>query len=72
MSDQRTSDHDRLILLDQKVVTQQREIDDLKRFKREMEALVNKGHGAWWMLLKVGLAVSALIGIVYGAVRLLK
>lgn len=54
------SDHDDLIRLQQQVVSQQRKIEDLERFKEETEALINRGHGAWWMLLKVGLVISTI------------
>lgn len=59
------ADHDDLIRLQQQVITLQREIDSLKRFKTDTEALIHRGRGAWWMLLKVGIALSSAGAAIY-------
>lgn len=52
----------KIAVLADRIVHLEGQIEDLQRKQRETDAVMNQGRGALWMLLKVGIAISALVG----------
>lgn len=47
-----------------------RRIEDLERKVKEFEDLKHAAKGAWWMLIKIGVVLATLAGLVIGTWRL--
>lgn len=47
-----------------------RRIEELERKVKEYDDLKHAAKGAWWMLIKIGVVLATLSGLVIGAWRL--